>query len=83
MVWSVAETYSLHDAKAKLSHLVARAESGETVNITRHGKIVARLVGANAVPRTPGSGVGTVLYHGAFDFTNDELDELFHGDFPG
>ena len=37
---------SLADAKAHLSALVARAEAGETVCITRRGKPVARLVAA-------------------------------------
>jgi len=78
----MVNTYSLHDAKAKLSHLVAQAESGESVNITRHGKVVARLVGAHNVPRHPGSGAGSIQYHGAFDFTDDEIDELFHHDAP-
>lgn len=34
----------LADAKAHLSALVDRAEAGETVEITRHGKPAARLV---------------------------------------
>ncbi len=34
---------SLADAKARLSDLVARAEAGETIAITRRGKPVARL----------------------------------------
>lgn len=37
---------NLAEAKAHLSALVARAASGETVNITRRGKPVARLVAA-------------------------------------
>jgi prevent-host-death family protein len=37
---------SLADAKARLSELVTHAESGETVEITRRGKVVARLVPA-------------------------------------
>ncbi|MEQ1498218.1 MAG: type II toxin-antitoxin system prevent-host-death family antitoxin [Novosphingobium sp.] len=34
----------LADAKAHLSELVDRAEAGESVEITRHGKPAARLV---------------------------------------
>lgn len=34
---------NLADAKARLSELVAAAEHGETIEITRRGKIVARL----------------------------------------
>lgn len=36
-------TVNLADAKAHLSELVAQAESGQPVCITRHGKPVARL----------------------------------------
>lgn len=36
---------SLAQAKAKLSELVERAASGETVEITKRGKPVARIVG--------------------------------------
>lgn len=36
---------SLAEAKAKLSELVERAASGETVEITKRGKPVARIVG--------------------------------------
>jgi prevent-host-death family protein len=39
------EKVQLHDAKARLSELVDRAQAGEEVVISRHGKAVARLVG--------------------------------------
>ena len=35
---------NIAEAKAHFSELVARAEAGETVDITRRGKLVARLV---------------------------------------
>jgi prevent-host-death family protein len=35
---------SIAEAKAHLSELVDRAEAGETVRITRRGKLVARLM---------------------------------------
>lgn len=38
------EAVSLADAKARFSELIARAEAGETVSITKRGKPVARLV---------------------------------------
>jgi prevent-host-death family protein len=38
------DAVSLSEAKAHLSELVDRAEAGETVEITRHGKPAARLV---------------------------------------
>jgi prevent-host-death family protein len=37
---------SLADAKARLSELVDRVVGGESINITRRGKPVARLTGA-------------------------------------
>lgn len=40
------DSYSLADAKARLSELVNRAEAGETVEITRRGRTVAKLVPA-------------------------------------
>ena len=45
-------TVSLADAKAHLSELVDRVEAGETIDITRQGRPVARLAAA-ASPRQP------------------------------
>jgi len=39
------EKVQLHDAKARLSELVDRAQAGEEVVISRHGRAVAKLVG--------------------------------------
>lgn len=33
------------EAKAKFSELLKRAEAGEEISLTRHGKVVAKLVG--------------------------------------
>jgi prevent-host-death family protein len=41
---------TLSDAKARLSELVDRVEAGDTIDITRRGKRVARLT-AIAAPR--------------------------------
>ena len=38
-------TVNLAEAKAKLSELIDKVESGESVTITRHGKPVAQLSG--------------------------------------
>ena len=73
-------TFSLHEAKAKLSHLITLAEAGETVEITRHGKVVALLTGAEFEPRRPGWGIGTVEYIGEFEFTEAEIEEMFSED---
>ena len=42
---------TLADAKAHLSELVERAVQGETVQLTRRGKPVARITGINRVRR--------------------------------
>jgi prevent-host-death family protein len=38
------------EAKAKFSEFVKRAEAGEEVLVTRHGKVVARLMPPAAAP---------------------------------
>lgn len=43
---------NLADAKAQLSALVDRVEAGDTIDITRHGKPVAR-ISAVTYPRKP------------------------------
>ena len=40
-------TVSIATAKERLSDLIAKAEQGETIEIERHGKAVARLVPAD------------------------------------
>ena len=45
------DSYSLADAKARLSELVDRVEAGESVEITRRGRTVARVVPAETAPK--------------------------------
>jgi prevent-host-death family protein len=40
----MSETIGAFDAKTHFSKLLERAEAGETITITRHGKPVAKLV---------------------------------------
>lgn len=40
------DSYSVADAKARFSELVERAEAGETIDITKRGKLVAKLTPA-------------------------------------
>jgi prevent-host-death family protein len=48
-------TYSIAEAKDRLSSLVKQAEDGEDIAITRHGKVVAYLRSAHERPhRQPG-----------------------------
>lgn len=70
-------------AKTDLSKLLAKVEAGETVEIARDGRPVARLV--RIEPEAPGSKF--IASHGAlarqlsigddFEFTEDELVEIF------
>ena len=46
------DAINLADAKARLSELLDRVEAGDSIDITRRGKPVARLVTA-ARPRKP------------------------------
>jgi prevent-host-death family protein len=41
------------EAKTKLSELLDRVEKGEEITITRHGRVVARLVPGNRPESTP------------------------------
>jgi len=52
---------SVQDLKATLSAVVASAEAGETIVITRHGKAVARLVPAETPHVHRGRRVGEPL----------------------
>jgi prevent-host-death family protein len=42
------DTVSVYDAKARLSELVDRAESGLPTTITKRGRVVAKIVPARA-----------------------------------
>ena len=51
-----AQSIGLFEAKTHLSELVARAEKGEEVVITRHNKAVAKLVPVSYSRRRDGAG---------------------------
>lgn len=44
-------SHSIAETKNRLSELVARAEKGEEVVITRHGRPVAKLSGVKQAPK--------------------------------
>ena len=48
-------TVQFSEAKARLSGLVDAVEGGETINISRHGRIVARIVSPEADDRSRAS----------------------------
>ncbi|HEX8262298.1 MAG TPA: type II toxin-antitoxin system prevent-host-death family antitoxin [Allosphingosinicella sp.] len=45
--------FGVADAKARFSELLARAEAGETIVISRHGRPVAKMVSAGKRELTP------------------------------
>ncbi len=45
-------TINLKQAKARLSELVDRAQAGETINISRRGRVVARITADQAARKT-------------------------------
>jgi prevent-host-death family protein len=46
----MSDSVGAFDAKTHFSKLLERAEAGETITITRHGKPVAKLVPLEAAP---------------------------------
>lgn len=74
------------DAAADFPALIARVEAGEDVEVTRAGSAVAHLVPI-AKHEQPGkwflegwgSHRGQVVLGDDFEFTDAEVDELFHG----
>jgi len=78
----MAEIFNMHQAKTSLSRLVQRALDGEEVVIARNGEPLVKLV---PVPKTtkrriPGRLKGMVWISPDFEFTDAEIEELFHGD---
>jgi prevent-host-death family protein len=70
----------MHEAKTKLSQLVARAEAGEDIIIARNGKPVARLVSvvaANSLGAVHGALRGRVHFADDFDELPDDIAEAF------
>ena len=69
----------MHEAKTKLSKLLALVEAGEDVVITRGGKPVAKLVPVERPGDRPlGAWAGQVRMADDFDETPEWLIEEFH-----
>ncbi len=60
---------NIHEAKTRLSQLLAQLDDGEEIVIARAGKPIARLVplGERPTRRHPGSGKGKVAIAPDFD----------------
>ncbi|GBE64147.1 hypothetical protein MFM001_06090 [Mycobacterium sp. MFM001] len=65
----VADTVNVYDAKTNFSRLLARAEAGDEIVISRHGRPVARLVPyrPDRVERKPGLLKGKIKIAPDFD----------------
>ncbi|QPC86886.1 type II toxin-antitoxin system prevent-host-death family antitoxin [Mesorhizobium sp. NBSH29] len=72
------ETISIADAKARFADLVRRAEAGERIVLTRHGRPVAELTpSADSKPRKKLHGAlkGEIKIAPDFDALGTEWDE--------
>jgi len=77
----MAEIVNMHQAKSSLSRLVERALRGEEVVIARNGEPLVKLVPIpkERKPRLPGRGKGKIWISPDFEFTDEEITELFEG----
>jgi prevent-host-death family protein len=74
-------TVSVFDAKAQFSALLARAEAGEEIVISRHGKPAARLgpVYRRSTSRQPGVFAGQIEIAPDFDEFTPEDERDWYG----
>ena len=73
---------NITEAKAHLSQLIKRALAGHEVVIARGDDPLVKLTPyepRDVSPRVGGQWAGKVEFHTEFDFTEDEIEELFHG----
>jgi prevent-host-death family protein len=75
----MAEIVNMHQAKSSLSRLVERALAGEEVVIARNGEPLVKLVPVTKErkPRVPGRYKGKIWMAPDFEFTDQEIEELF------
>jgi prevent-host-death family protein len=75
----MSDTVNIHDAKTRLSSLIARAEAGEEIIIARVNRPVARLVPIREkrAPRGLGEAKGLVEISPDFDELPEDLMEHF------
>ena len=74
-------TYNIHEAKTHFSKLIEKVEGGEEVIIAKAGKVVAKLVPAEAArPQVRfGTLKGQIVVSDDFDETDPEIEALFYG----
>jgi prevent-host-death family protein len=77
----MTEVVNMHQAKTSLSRLVERAVAGEDIVIARNGEPLVKLVPIpkERKPRVPGRYKGKIWIGPNFEFTDEEITELFEG----
>jgi prevent-host-death family protein len=77
----MSETINMHQAKTNLSRLVERALAGEDIVIARNGEQLVKLVPVanESKRRVPGKYKGRIWISPDFEFTDEEITELFEG----
>jgi prevent-host-death family protein len=77
----MSEIVNMHQAKTSLSRLVERALAGEEIVIARNGEPLVKLVPVpkERKPRVPGLYKGQICIGPDFEFTDEEIEELFEG----
>ena len=77
----MAEIVNMHQAKTSLSRLVERALAGEEIVIARNCEPLVKLVPVpkEHKPRVPGRSKGKIWISPDFEFTDEEISELFEG----
>jgi prevent-host-death family protein len=75
-------TVSVFDAKTQFSALIARAEAGEEIVISRHGRPAVRLVavGEAAHQRRPGIFAGKIWMAPDFDDFTEQDERDWYGE---
>ena len=72
---------NINDAKTNLSQLIKRALAGDEIVIARANEPLVRLepFSRDVSPRSGGQWAGKVHIGENFDFTEEEINELFYG----
>ena len=72
---------NINEAKTHLSQLVKRALAGDEIVIARANEPLVKLTPfeRDVSPRVGGQWAGKVQYHGDFEFSDEEIEELFYG----
>lgn len=71
-------TFSVAEAKAKFSELLSRAEAGERLTVTRHGRPIVEIAASpDAKPKSKlrGAMAGQIWIAADFDEVGPEWDE--------